>query len=114
MRCGLDLQVDQPVALLIDRPWTLAAPALPVRAALLGLALPSTAIGYLLYFAILGRAGATNLLLVTLLIPAVAVPLGAVFLDEQMKMEQVAGMALIGAALVLIDGRLTGILSPAK
>lgn len=100
--------------LAVDRPWLLDMPSPTVWAAMAGLALLSTALAYILYFRILQAAGATNLLLVTLLIPAAAVPLGAVFLDEQMKTEQLAGMALIGAALVLIDGRLTGILRLAK
>ena len=103
-----------PIMLAVDRPWLLDMPSPTVWAAMAGLALLSTALAYILYFRILQAAGATNLLLVTLLIPAVAVPLGAVFLDEQMKMEQLAGMALIGAALVLIDGGLTRILRPAK
>ena len=103
-----------PIMLAVDRPWLLDMPSPTVWAAMAGLALLSTALAYILYFRILQAAGATNLLLVTLLIPAVAVPLGAVFLDEQMKMEQLAGMALIGAALVLIDGGLKGILRPAK
>ena len=103
-----------PIMLAVDRPWLLGTPTPTVWAAMAGLALLSTALAYILYFRILQAAGATNLLLVTLLIPAAAVPLGAVFLDEQMKTEQLAGMALIGAALVLIDGRLTGILRPAK
>lgn len=103
-----------PIMLAVDRPWLLEVPTLPVWAAMAGLALLSTALAYILYFRILQAAGATNLLLVTLLIPAAAVPLGAVFLDEQLKTEQLAGMALIGVALVLIDGRLMAILRPAK
>lgn len=102
------------IMLAVDRPWLLGMPTPTVWAAMAGLALLSTALAYILYFSILQAAGATNLLLVTLLIPAAAVPLGAVFLDEHMKTEQLAGMALIGAALVLIDGRLLGILRPAK
>lgn len=102
------------IMLAVDRPWLLGMPTPNVWAAMAGLALLSTALAYILYFSILQAAGATNLLLVTLLIPAAAVPLGAVFLDEHMKTEQLAGMALIGAALVLIDGRLLGILRPAK
>ncbi|TAJ26002.1 MAG: DMT family transporter [Reyranella sp.] len=103
-----------PIMLAVDRPWLLGVPTSTVWAAMAGLALLSTALAYILYFRILQAAGSTNLLLVTLLIPAAAVPLGAVFLDEEMKTEQLAGMGLIGAALVLIDGRLTGILRPAK
>jgi drug/metabolite transporter (DMT)-like permease len=104
-----------PIMLAVDRPWLLPVwPTPGVWAAMAGLALLSTALAYILYFRILEAAGATNLLLVTLLIPAAAIPLGAGFLDEQMKTEQLAGMVMIGAALVLIDGRMLGFLRPAK
>ena len=58
-----------PLALLVDRPWTLAPPGPATWSALLGIALLSTALAYVIYFRILARAGATNLLLVTFLIP---------------------------------------------
>ena len=82
--------------------------------ALAGLALLSTALAYVLYFRILATAGATNLLLVTLLIPVPATLLGAAVLGEQLEPRQFAGMALIGLGLLLIDGRVTGVLRAAK
>lgn len=104
-----------PIMLAVDRPWLLpASPTPTIWAAMVGLALLSTALAYILYFRILEAAGATNLLLVTLLIPAAAIPLGTVVLDEQMKTEQLAGMILIGVGLILIDGRLLGFRRPAK
>jgi len=104
-----------PIMLAVDRPWLLPEwPTAGVWGAMAGLALLSTALAYILYFRILEAAGATNLLLVTLLIPGVSIPLGAGFLDEQMRSEQIAGMVTIGAALVLIDGRLLGFRRPAK
>jgi drug/metabolite transporter (DMT)-like permease len=95
-----------PVALLVDHPWTLASPGLPVWAAVLGIAALSTALAYVLYFRILATAGATNLMLVTFLIPVSAILLGALVLGEQLDGEQFLGMALIGVALAAIDGRL--------
>lgn len=95
-----------PITLLVDRPWTLAAPSLPVWAALLGLAALSTALAYVLYFRILATAGATNLLLVTFLIPVSAVVLGSLVLGERLEAEHFLGMALIGSGLAAIDGRL--------
>ncbi|MGE0723692.1 MAG: DMT family transporter [Alphaproteobacteria bacterium] len=94
-----------PVVLVLDRPWSLPGPDAAVWAALLGLALPSTAIGYLLYFAILRRAGATNLLLVTLLIPVTAIALGGALLGERLAPNHLAGMAVIALGLAWIDGR---------
>ena len=95
-----------PVALAVDRPWTLASPDARVWAALLGLAIISTALGYVVYFRILTTAGATNLLLVTLLMPVIALVLGTLVLGERLAPRHFAGMALIAAGLAVIDGRL--------
>ena len=95
-----------PVTLIVDRPWTLAMPGLDTWAALIGLAVLSTALAYVLYFRILATAGATNLLLVTFLIPVSAIFLGAAILGERLDPEHFIGMALIGVGLAAIDGRL--------
>lgn len=94
-----------PLALVIDRPWTLEVPGGPVILAVLGLAVVSTAAAYVLFFRILSTAGATNLALVTFLIPVSAVLLGILFLNEVLLARHVAGMALIGLGLAAIDGR---------
>jgi len=104
-----------PIMLVVEQPWTLSAPpSLTVWLALAGLALLSTALAYVLYFRILAAAGATNLLLVTLLIPVPATLLGAAVLGEQLEPRHFAGMALIGLGLVLIDGRIASALRAAK
>jgi drug/metabolite transporter (DMT)-like permease len=95
-----------PIMLLVDRPWLLAAPHAATWAAVIGVALLSTALGYVLYFRILATAGATNLLLVTFLIPVSAILLGALVLHETLLPRHFLGMALIGAGLAGIDGRL--------
>lgn len=95
-----------PLALLIDRPWMLPAPGGEAVVAVLALALLGTALGYAIYFQILATSGAVNLLLVTLLLPAVAVFLGVGLLDEKLAPRQIAGMALIALGLATIDGRL--------
>lgn len=77
-----------------------------VWGALIGIAVFSTALAYLLYFEILRRAGSANLMLVTLLIPPVAVGLGAGFLGEQLSTEAFIGFVIIGLGLVVTDGRL--------
>lgn len=74
--------------------------------ALLGLALLSTVFAYALYFAILKRAGAANLLLVTLLIPPFAIALGALFLGETIGREAWGGFAVIAFGFAVTDGRL--------
>ena len=94
-----------PVSLVVDRPWTLAVGA-RTWGALLGLALLSTALGFVLYFRLLATAGATNVMLVTLLMPVVALGLGGLILGEGVTATAVAGMALVFAGLLVIDGRL--------
>ena len=94
-----------PPMLLIDRPWTLPMPGVGVVGALVGVAALSTALAYVLYFRILATAGATNLALVTFLIPISAILLGLLFLGESLQLREVVGMLLIGLGLAAIDGR---------
>ena len=75
-------------------------------AAVLGLSLMSTAFAYALYFAILARAGAANLLLVTLLIPPVAITLGHLFLGEVINANAWSGFFVIALGFAITDGRL--------
>jgi drug/metabolite transporter (DMT)-like permease len=95
-----------PIALITDRPWTLAMPTPAALGAVVGLALLSTALAYVIFFRILTAAGATNLLLVTLLIPVSALLLGHFILDEGLALQQFLGMVLIALGLAAIDGRL--------
>lgn len=104
-----------PIMLIVDQPWQLPGlPSATVWAALAGLALLSTALAYLLYFRILAFAGATNLLLVTFLIPVTAILLGALILGEPLQLRHFAGMILIGLALAAIDGRIVRFLRLAE
>ena len=95
-----------PVAIFFDRPFTLNAPGISSIAAAAGVALLSTALAYILYFRILAAAGATNLLLVTFLIPVSAILLGVNFLGESLSLSQIVGMFLIGLGLAVMDGRI--------
>ncbi|WP_298374326.1 DMT family transporter [Azospirillum sp.] len=103
-----------PVACAVDRPWMLAMPGAATWGALLGIALLSTALAYVLFFRILASAGATNLMLVTFLIPVSAILLGALFLDERLETRQMMGMGLIACGLAAIDGRLFTALMSAR
>ncbi len=102
--CSMLLLV--PAAMILEQPWTLASPSLKIWGALIGVGLLSTTLAYLMFFAILKRAGGSNVMLVTLLVPPSAVLLGFLFLNEAVTLEQLIGMALIGLGLVAIDGRL--------
>jgi drug/metabolite transporter (DMT)-like permease len=93
------------VVCLIDRPWTLAVPSQPVIWSLVALAVFGTALAYIIFFKILVRAGASNVMLVTLLIPVTALLLGTVFLGEPIRLKEITGAIIIGAGLLFIDGR---------
>ena len=100
-----------PVVLLIDRLWLLPMPGTGVVLSVIGLALLSTAFAYFLYFRILETAGATDLSLVTLLVPASAIALGVFFLNENLLTRHLFGMMVIGLGLLAIDGRILQLLA---
>jgi drug/metabolite transporter (DMT)-like permease len=101
-----------PLALVVDHPWRLPFPSASVLAAVLGLALISTALAYIIFFRVLATAGATNIMLVTFLIPVSAILLGTIFLGEHLAWKHFLGMGLIGAGLAAIDGRLLARILP--
>jgi drug/metabolite transporter (DMT)-like permease len=94
-----------PLVMSAEDAWRVPMLGLWTWGAILGLALLSTALAYLIYFRVLASAGATNLLLVTFLIPVSAIVLGATLLGERPDPKHFAGMALIGLGLGAIDGR---------
>ena len=94
-----------PLALFLDQPWNFS-PTLATWGALLTLSLVGTAAAYMIYFRVLASAGATNLMLVTLLIPVSAIAMGVAFLGEPVGPRDLAGAAFILGGLLAIDGRL--------
>jgi drug/metabolite transporter (DMT)-like permease len=101
-----------PLALLVDQPWTQPFPPLTAWGAIIALALLCTALGYVLYFRLIETAGATNALLVTLLVPPFAILFGSLFLNEVLAPQDFIGLALIALGLAAIDGRLLRLLAP--
>ncbi|MGO4506498.1 DMT family transporter [Bradyrhizobium barranii subsp. apii] len=93
------------VAGAVEQPWYLSMPGLTTWLAVLGLAALSTALAYIVFFQILRRSGATNVMLVTLLIPVTAILLGWLVLGEPISAREIAGAIVIGSALLVIDGR---------
>ena len=93
------------IAWVVETPDLLAIPTAVWGVALLQGA-AATALAYILYFRILALAGATNLMLVTFMMPPGAVLWGALLLDEPVEAAAMAGMTLILAGLAAIDGRI--------
>ncbi len=96
------------IAGAVEQPWRLPMPGLTTWAALFGLAALSTALGYIVFFTILKRAGASNVMLVTLLMPVPAILLGVLVLGEPLAVRDIAGAVVIAASLLVIDGRVLG------
>ena len=95
-----------PLALIVDQPWARPAPGAGAIAAVLALGVIATALPYIIFYRVLAEAGATNLMLVNLLIPGWAVALGAMVLGERLPPTAFLGMAMVGLGLAVIDGRL--------
>lgn len=100
-----------PVAVLIDKPWLIPTPGAQTWGSLIALALVCTALAYVIYFKILACAGATNILLVTFLIPISALLLGTIILGERLDLRHFMGMGIIVLGLAAIDGRMKSVIS---
>jgi len=94
-----------PIVIYFEPLSSQTLPGISTSAAVLALALLCTALAYVLFFRILKLAGATNVSLVTFLIPVSAIALGVVVLDEKIEFIHIAGMAFIATGLAAIDGR---------
>lgn len=95
-----------PLVFLIERPDQLPSPSLQGWLSILCLGIFCTALGYILFFRILSSSGATNVVLVTFLVPISASFLSWLILNEQLHGRYFTGMAFIGLGLAAIDGRL--------
>jgi drug/metabolite transporter (DMT)-like permease len=95
-----------PVVMIVNGPQGLFEASPAAWAAILALALASTAFAYIIYFALIRSAGSTNASLVTLLVPISAILLGTLILSERLAIFEIAGMVLIAIGLLTIDGRL--------
>ena len=94
-----------PMIFILENPLALT-PSAQSWLAVGALALLSTALAYMFYFRILATAGATNLLLVTFLIPISSMLLGIGILGERVETLAFYGMGVIFIGLIFIDGRL--------
>lgn len=89
-----------PLAIILEAPWTLN-PGLLSVSAVLGLALLSTAIAFIVWFQLILTAGATNTSMVTFIIPITALLLGTFVLNEQLHWNSFVGLGLILLGLTI-------------
>lgn len=95
-----------PLVLFLYGPDEIFSASFGVWAAVIVLAVLATSFAYILYFRIIASAGATNASLVTFIVPVSAIILGTLFLQERLESFELAGIGIIAAGLVTIDGRL--------
>jgi drug/metabolite transporter (DMT)-like permease len=79
-------------------------PSTIVVLSVLGLALPSTALAYMLYFRLISNVGPTSTSTVTLLVPLFGLVFGVLLLDEPVGLGTLAGLILILSSVTLITG----------
>jgi len=93
-----------PVALLIDRPWQLAAPSPAAAGSLVALGILGTGMAFIVYYRLLETANATYLSMVTYVIPVFGVILGVLVLGEQLTWYALVGFALILLGVMVVNG----------
>lgn len=81
-----------------------ATPHWKATASVLVLGVVGTGLAYILYFGIIQGAGASRAILVTYLVPAMALLYGALFLDEAITAVALGGLALVLAGVALGTG----------
>ena len=62
-------------------------------------------LAYIIYFKILESAGASNLLVCTIIIPPSAIVLNSIFLNQAVSQSETIGLLIIIMGLIVLDGR---------
>jgi drug/metabolite transporter (DMT)-like permease len=102
--CGAAILL--PVSVVFERPWTLA-PSMTSVLALLGLAIFSTAIAFVIYFRLIQTLGSVGTTAQAYLRVPIGVALGVLLLGEKLSPTAWIGLAcvVIGVAAMTIPGR---------
>ncbi len=93
-----------PVALLVDRPWTLDRPSTVALGSLFLLGILGTGLAFIVYYRLLETANPTYISMVTYVIPVFGVILGVLVLGEQLTWYALAGFALILLGVMVVNG----------
>ncbi len=91
-----------PILLIVDGVPSFALP-LETWLAIAYYALLATAGAYLLYYRVLQQAGSGNVLLVTLIIPPIAILMGALVRDEALPSRAFIGFAVLAIGLLILS-----------
>ena len=79
-------------------------PGWKVAGAMLALGIGGTGVAYVLYYALLADAGASRSMLITYLVPALALLYGVLLLGEPLTVAAVAGLLLVLAGVAVAAG----------
>ncbi|MEM7348763.1 MAG: DMT family transporter, partial [Chloroflexota bacterium] len=93
-----------PVTLLFDQPFALSTPSFSAIGALLILAIFGTAIAFVVFYHAIEQTSATNVSMVTYLIPIFGIVLGIAVLSETLHWTAYAGCALILLGVMVVNG----------
>jgi drug/metabolite transporter (DMT)-like permease len=93
-----------PVALLVDRPFSLPQPSLAAAASLLALAVLGTAVAFVVYYRLVETADPSTVSMVTYIIPVIGVVLGVLILNEKLLWSTYAGFAFILVGVMSVNG----------
>ncbi len=93
-----------PFSLIVDRPFAMSFPSWNAINSMLALAVFGSAIAFVVFYHILEMTSATNLSMVTYLIPVIGVVLGVVFLDEKLGWYVYVGCAIIVSGVMVVNG----------
>jgi drug/metabolite transporter (DMT)-like permease len=112
MICGAALLV--PLSLVVDHPWTLE-PSMSSILALIGLALFSTALAFVIYFKLIQTLGSVGATAQAYLRVPIGVALGVVFLGESLSSTVLVGLicVIVGIAAMTIPSRKAAANKPA-
>jgi drug/metabolite transporter (DMT)-like permease len=95
-----------PIALIVDRPWTLPPPPPAAWLSLLALGVLGSGLAFIVYYRLLESANPTYISMVTYVIPIFGVILGVLVLNEQLTWLTLAGFALILLGVMVVNGLL--------
>ena len=101
-----------PITFVLHTPFE-PMPTMGSFAAIIGLAVASSAIAYIIFFRLIGTIG-SNVMLVTFIMPVIALASGAAILGEVVELRHLGGLALIFCGLALVDGRVVTLLRGAQ
>jgi drug/metabolite transporter (DMT)-like permease len=100
----LSAAISVPISLIVDQPWRVT-PSAGAMVSIFALGVLGTALGTIIFFNLVRMVGATRTSMINYLIPGMGVLWGTMFLAERPGWPELSALALIVAALALVNRR---------